>query len=96
MSTKNLLDNKSGRPQIFSDLTGEVTYEPRADLTESLILVHEAYAAMLAAVDPKVEPFSVRVAVVAVCLHLGWFPYEISAAEQYVAQTGLGTAQTTG
>ena len=91
MSAKNLLDNSSnGRPAIFSDLTGEVSYEPRVDLAAALVFLQESYVVMLAA-SPKVETFAVRFAVTSICYHMGWHPYEISAAEQYVAQTNASS-----
>jgi hypothetical protein len=96
MSTKNLLDNASGRPAVFSDLTGKVTYEPRGDLAETLVFLHQAYAAMTAADKPKVHAFSFRFAVSAMCYHMGWLPYEVAAAEQYVAAATETPATTVG
>jgi len=91
MSAKNLLDNSSnGRPGVFSDLTGNVSYEPRVDLAAALVFLQESYVLMLAT-EPKVETFAVRFAVTQICYHMGWHPYEISAAEQYVAHAGVAT-----
>lgn len=96
MSTKNLLDNPRQRPAVFSDLTGKVSYDPRLDIAETLIFLHEVYDLMKVAVEPEVHPFAQRNAVTAVCYHMGWLPYEVSAAEQYVTQGLTVPAQTTG
>jgi len=96
MTTKNLLDNShNGRPAIFSDLTGNVTYEPRADIAETLTFLHESYASMMSS-NPKPEMFAVRFAVGVICLHMGWLPYEIAAAEQYVTQQNATSEQPVG
>ena len=96
MITKNLLDNSRGRPAVFSDLTGQVTYDPRLDIAETLVFLHEVYGRMKAAADPTVHPLAQRNAVTAMCYHMGWLPYEVSAAEQYVAQGSTAPVQTTG
>ncbi len=96
MRTKNLMDNPNGRPAIFSDLTGQVTFEHRLDIAETLVFLHGAHDAMKTAVDPSIHQFAQRAAVSAMCYHMGWFPYEVSAAEQYIAQAGQVTSQIAG
>lgn len=97
MSSKNLLDNLSAtrRPAIFSDLTGKEDFEPRLDITETLLFLHETYLAMTAA-NPTIDTFAVRFAVPAICYHMGWLPYEIAAAEQYIAQTSIEAVPSAG
>lgn len=58
MSTKNLLDNPRQRPTVFSDLTGKVSYDPRLDIAETLIFLHEVYDLMKVAAEPEVHPLA--------------------------------------
>lgn len=82
--TKNLLDSsESKRPSVLDDRTGQYTSEPRLDLAETLKFVYEVHA-KIAVSEPKIHQYAVHFAVRAMCEHMGWTPYEIATAEQYV------------
>ena len=98
MGTKNLIDNPSTtdrRPAVFNDLTGETVYEPRMDITATLLFLHETYAT-IAAAKPEVNMLAKHFAVSAICYHMGWLPAEIAIMEQYVSQTTSDVTQSMG
>lgn len=99
MSTKNLIDtsSESKRPLVFDDKTGEYKTDPRMELADALQFVHDAYAKMKDVENPKVHRFAVQFALQSICRHMGWLPYEIAAAEQYVTMmANAGTAASAG
>ncbi len=99
MSTKNLIDSssESKRPLVFDDKTGEYRPDPRMELTDALQFVHDAYGKMKAVDNPKVHRYAIQFALQSICKHMGWLPYEIAAAEQYVTMmANAGSAASAG
>lgn len=93
MKTKNLLDTEAlARPEIFSDLTGKVTFDPRGDIADTLLLVHDTYKTILD-LESRLEPLAIRFGMNAICRHMGWLPLEISAVEQYVTHYAAANTQ---
>lgn len=95
MSTKNLIDNPKGRPTVFNDRDGKISYEPRIGLAETLVFIYEVNDLMKKADSPPIHAHAQSEALRAVCTHMGWFPHEVSAAEQYAAMSVPLTAETT-
>jgi hypothetical protein len=96
--TMNLIDaDANQRPKLLDDKTGQYLTGPRLTLDETLVFVQDAYTLLRTTSAPTPHHYTIHFAVQAMCRHMGWLPYEIAAAQQYITlMNASGTAATAG